>query len=104
MTTTEELISRQDSWTVRDADGVIHRAYQQFSGSFTRVITACQWSKIRITWGQAALVRVDETPTCLKCTMLEIADIGKPKCVHCGLGQGVHNSYTHAFHEGRKPG
>ena len=97
MTTTDELINKQDSWTVRDADGVVHRALQQSAGSFTWVITACPWWMTHNVSGQKAAVRVDETPTCLECVRLELDAIDKPRCVHCGAAASAHNVHMHRF-------
>lgn len=97
MTDAEEHLANQASWTVRDSDGVDHRAVQQSAGNITWIITACPWWLTHNVSGQRAPVRIDRVPTCLDCTMREIADIGNPKCVHCGLGKTVHNSHMHTF-------
>lgn len=96
--TEEEHLANQAAWTVRDEDGVDHRAVQQASGTFIWVITACPWWKTHNVSGQKAAVRSDLVPTCLECTMFEIYAIGKAKCVHCGVSADLHTgSMTHAF-------
>lgn len=97
MSDKEEHLARLVSWTIRDLDGVYHRAVQQYAGSMTWVITTCPWWLTHNVSGQKTSVRTDRVPTCLECTALEIADIGKPKCAHCGLGKEVHNHHMHAF-------
>ena len=97
MTEAEEHLAKQASWTVRDSDGVDHRAIQQSAGSFTWVITACPWWQTHNVSGQKAPVRTDRVPTCLECTMLEIQAIGEAKCVHCGAPRGSHNIHMHQF-------
>jgi len=100
MSDEEEHLANQASWTVRDSDGVDHRAVQQSSGNITWVITACPWWQTHNVSGQRAPVRIDRVPTCLECTMLEIKTVSEPKCTHCGLGKAMHNGHMHQYEAG----
>jgi hypothetical protein len=93
----DEVTPAEAEWTVRDADGVDHRALRQSAGTSTWVITACPWWLTHNVAGQKAPVRVDCVPTCLECVMLEIQALGKPRCVHCGNGRDLHNLHMHSF-------
>ncbi len=97
MDTMEEHIRNQAAWTVRDSDGIDHRAIQQSAGSITWIITVCRWWKTHNVSGQAASVRTDRVPTCLECTQFEISAVGQPKCAHCGFPSLLHNMHMHAF-------
>jgi hypothetical protein len=73
----ETLLAEEAYWTVRDNDGVDHRAVRQENNSFKWVITACSWWHTHNVSGQRAPVRVDRTPNCLDCTLIELGRLGK---------------------------
>lgn len=94
---TDEHVMNQAMWTVRDSDGIDHRAIQQSAGIFTWVITACPWWQTHNVSGEKAPVRTDVQPTCVECTRIELDALGTPKCKHCGQGAAMHNIHMHTF-------
>jgi len=57
----------ESTWTVQDADGVVHRAKPQYPGGRIFVVTLCDWWKTHNVAGQSAPLRFDQYPTCLAC-------------------------------------
>lgn len=98
MDAVEEHIENEAEWTVRDSDGVDHRAVRQYNGDITWVVTVCPWWLTHNVAGQKALVRIDRVPNCIECVMIEINRLGKPHCKHCGCVAEEHmGSMTHRF-------
>lgn len=101
--TEEEHLVAQAAWTVRDPDGVDHRAVQQHQDRVTWVLTLCSWWQTNNVAGLHVPVRTDRVPTCLECTMIEIRELREPRCVYCRLRKAEHDSYGHLFEAACRP-
>lgn len=74
MTMTEgyATVEGEAQWTVKDNDGLTHRAVRQCPATPMFVITMCPWWHTHNMSGERAPVRIDQTVTCLACVRLEL--------------------------------
>lgn len=99
----ETCVSEPESfeafWTVKDNEGVTHRAIRQHAGTMLWVVTLCDWWRTHNVYGEKAPIRVEEVPTCIKCVMIEFDKLAY--CRHCGVSPKEHrDAQTHLFEAG----